>query len=60
MKVRGPVLAVVGAFLIILAALQHIFMFVPVLHLALYLAVLGAVALVPGVWLSFRQGGQRS
>jgi hypothetical protein len=55
MNARGPLLAVIGALIVVIAAAQHSFALVPITHLALYLAALGLAVLLPGVWLSFRR-----
>ncbi len=55
MKLVGLILVVVGIVLLGAGAAQHFLGLSSTSHLAIYLGVVGLVALLPGAWLSMRR-----
>jgi hypothetical protein len=54
MRLTGIICAIIGILLLGVAAAQHTYSFVDVGHAAIYFALLGLLALVPGAWLALR------
>ena len=54
MKLVGLILVVVGIVLLGAGVAQHFLGLSSTSHLAIYLGVVGLVALLPGAWLSMR------